>query len=185
MGESGPFTVFPLLATKGFLLRKIKVSDAPNMFDYFSRKEVVEYYDVELLTSQQQAIELIEGLLYRYNAGKQIRWGITLKDKAGIIGTCGFHSIELEHQKAEIGYELHPDYWGRGIMTEIIQKIVEYGFNNMDLNRIEAFYNPLNHASRRVLEKNGFQYEGTLRERFLVNGKFVDAAIAAILKEEL
>lgn len=185
MGGLDPFKVFPFLETKGFLLRKLEVTDAPKLFDYFSRKEVVEYYDVEVLTSQQQAVELIEGLLYRYNARKQIRWGIILKDKDEIIGTCGFHSIEMEHLKAEIGYELHPDYWGRGIMTEVIQTIVDYGFKHMDLNRIEAFYHPLNYASRRVLEKNGFQYEGVLRERFHINGKFVDAAIASILKKEI
>ncbi|WP_077214338.1 GNAT family N-acetyltransferase [Bacillus dakarensis] len=184
MGWDDAFEDFPVLETERFYLRKIELTDAKSIFNYFSKNEVTKFYDLETFSSEQEAIELIHSLLYRYKAKKQIRWGIQPKDRLGIIGSCGFHALELEHFKAEIGYELHPDYWNKGIMTEVIQRVVEYGFTNLELNRVEAFYEPLNHGSQKVLEKNGFKIEGILKKRFLEKGKFVDAAIAAVLREE-
>ncbi|MDZ5471997.1 GNAT family protein [Bacillus sp. 31A1R] len=178
------FEQFPELETDRFILRKLKMSDAPNMFDYFSKDEVTKYYDLATFTSEQQATDLIERLLTRFEEGKQIRWGIALKETDNLIGTCGFHSIEPEHSKVEIGYELHPNYWNKGVMSEVISKILDYGFNKMELNRVEAFYDPENIASRKVLEKNGFIFEGVLRKRFFEKGNFLDGAISAILKED-
>lgn len=183
MGWDEAFEEFPVLDTERFRLRKIELTDASNMYSYFSQDRVTEFYDLETFSSKQQAVELIESLLFRYQSRKQIRWGIARKENNELIGTCGFHALEKDHFKAEIGYELHPDYWGSGVMAEVIAKVVNYGFNEMGLNRIEAFYDPLNHASRRVLEKNGFEFEGILRKRFFEKGKFVDAAISALLKE--
>lgn len=182
MGWDAAFEVFPVLETERFYLRKIELSDANSLFDYFSKNEVTKFYDLETFSSVQEAIELIHSISYRYKMKKQIRWGIQPKDQTGIIGTCGFHALEREHFKAEIGYELHPDCWNKGIMTEVIQKIIEYGFTSLELNRVEAFYEPLNHGSRKVLEKNGFKTEGILKKRFFEKGKFVDAAISAIIR---
>lgn len=184
MGWSTAFGDFPVLETERFTLRALELTDAPSLFRYFSKEEVTEFYDVELLTSEQQAVEMIQGLLYRYKERKQIRWGIQAKGQHEIIGSCGFHELEFEHSKAEIGYELHPDYWGKSVMTEVVQRVIHYGFSEIGLNRIEAFFEPLNSRSRKVLEKNGFKFEGVLRKRFLVKGKYVDAAVAAILRDD-
>lgn len=184
MGFDQAFADFPQLETDRVRLRKLKLTDAPSMFSYFSKDEVTKYYDLDTFISVKQAEELIERLLYRYEMRKQIRWAIVLKETDQLIGTCGFHAIEEEHWKAEIGYELHPDFWGKGIMTEVIKAAVQYGFNEIGLNRIEAFYDPENISSARVLEKNGFINEGLLRKRFFEKGKFVDGAISAIIKED-
>ncbi len=177
------FSSFPVLKTDRLILRKLKKTDVPNMFSYFSQEEVTKYYDLESFTSEKQAEELIERFFNRYEEKKQIRWAITLKESDELIGTCGFHSIEPEHRKAEIGYELHPTFWGKSIMTEAVSAIIQFGFNEMTLNRIEALYDPRNMSSGRVLEKCGFEYEGVMRKRYFEKGKFVDAAIAAILNE--
>ncbi|MBS4190810.1 GNAT family N-acetyltransferase [Bacillus sp. FJAT-49705] len=177
------FAEFPELETEKVILRKLQMSDAPRMFSYFSKDEVTKFYDLDTFTSEIQAADLIERLLNRYHERKQIRWAIVLKETGLFIGTCGFHAIEEEHWKAEIGYELHPDHWGQGTMTEVIGAVIQYGFNEMKLNRIEAFYDPQNISSGRVLEKNGFVYEGVLKKRFFEKGKFVDAAISAIIKD--
>lgn len=177
------FSLFPVLETDRLILRRLEKYDAPNMFSYFSKDEVTEYYDLESFTSEIQASELIERFITRYEEKKQIRWAITLKESDELIGTCGFHAIEPEHWKAEIGYELHPSFWGKGIMTEAVSTVIQYGFNVMSLNRIEAFYDPRNISSARVLEKCGFEYEGILKKRYFEKGQFVDAAIAGILKE--
>lgn len=183
MGFSQAFAEFPELETDRVILRKLQIEDALGMFSYFSKDIVTEFYDLDTFTSVKQAEELINRLLLRYEMGKQIRWAIVLKDTMEFIGTCGFHSIEEENWKAEIGYELHPDYWSQGIMTEVIKTVVEYGFHEIGLNRIEALYDPRNLASAKVLEKNRFEYEGLLKKRFFEKGKFVDGAISAIIKE--
>lgn len=183
MGWDAAFANFPVLETERLMLRKMELTDARGMYHYFSKAEVTKFYDIETFTSEQQALDLIQGLLYRFNEKKQIRWGIHLKGHHGMIGSCGFHALEKENFKAEIGYELDPDYWGKGIMTETIAQIITYGFQELGLNRIEAFYNPLNIASRKVLKKNGFQFEGVLKKRFFIKGEFIDAAISAVLKE--
>ncbi|MED3574691.1 GNAT family protein [Cytobacillus praedii] len=185
MGVEMAFIDFPLLETDRLLLREIRLSDAPNMYSYFSKDEVTKYYNLESFTSEKQAEDLIHRFHQRYSERKQIRWAITLKEKDQLIGTCGFHAVEEKHRKVEIGYELHPDFWRQGIMTEVIEAIIQYGFNHMQLNRIEAFYDPRNESSGRVLEKNGFEVEGVLKKRYFENGKFVDAAISAILNENL
>lgn len=178
------FSSFPVLETERCILRKIELNDALNLFEYMSKEEVTKYYDVETLTSKEQAVDLINGLLQRYMVGRQIRWGITMKNSNKLIGTCGFHALEPDHFKAEVGYELHPDYWGQGIMTEALARIIQYGFTEMGLNRIEALYVPMNTASKKVLEKNGFIYEGLLRKRFFTKDKFIDVELCALLKEE-
>ncbi|MFB6468157.1 GNAT family N-acetyltransferase [Cytobacillus sp. Hz8] len=179
-----PFETFPILETKRMILRQLDRRDAYSLYRYFSIEEVTKYYDLEPFTTEQQAIDLIKRLSYEYTLGEQIRWGIQWKNSRDIIGTCGLHEIEREHFKAEIGYELHPDYWGKGMMTEVIAKVLEYAFFTMGLNRVEAFYHPLNLASKKVLEKNGFQFEGILRQRLYKKGKFMDVALSAVLKEE-
>lgn len=178
------FSAFPVLETDRCILRKIELNDALNLYEYLSRDEVTKYYDLDTLTSKQQVVDLIQGLLYRYKVGRQIRWGISLKSNNNIIGTCGFHALEPDHYKAEIGYELHPDYWGTGIMSEVLARVVGYGFEEMNLNRIEAFYQPANTASKKVLEKNGFIYEGLLKKRFFTKGNFVDVALCALLRDD-
>ncbi|RLQ91083.1 GNAT family N-acetyltransferase [Falsibacillus albus] len=178
------FQSFVDLDTEHLKLRQINMEDAPKMYANFSLDEVTKYYDLETFQSIEQAEQLIQKLLRGFAAGKQIRWAITIKPHHELIGTIGFHEIEREHRKAEIGYEIHPDFWGRGIVTEAIKEIVRFGFEEMDLNRMEAFYDPENIASQKVLHKNGFVFEGVLRKRFFEKGQFVDAAISSIIREE-
>jgi [ribosomal protein S5]-alanine N-acetyltransferase len=176
------FEQFPLLETERFYLRQLKIEDAPQIFGYFSLDPVTKYYNLESFTQGQQALELIEKFNQGYREKRQIRWGAELRETGTLVGTCGFHAIDAKHLKAEIGYELHPDYWGKGMMPEITKEILRFGFGEMGLNRIEALYHPQNEQSWTVLKKSGFEYEGTLRKRWFDKGSFVDAAIASIIK---
>jgi len=178
------FDSFPELNTNRLFLREISQEDAEAIFDYFSMDIVTEYYDLETFDEIIEAKQLIKAFRHRYLENKAIRWGIVLKGENRLIGTCGFHSIEFEHDKLEIGYELHPTYWKRGIMTEAITAIIKIGFESMNANRIEAFYDPDNVASEQLLKKVGFQKEGVLRERFFEKGQYVDATVASYLRRD-
>ncbi|WP_427051612.1 GNAT family N-acetyltransferase [Paenibacillus sp. TC-CSREp1] len=175
---------FPILETERFVLRQITQNDSLDIFQYFSLEEVTRFYDVESFTDINPAEELIQKWNERFEKNQAIRWGITLKSESRVIGTCGFHGWMKNHYKAVIGYELSPKYWHQGFMTEVIEKVVEYGFNNLELNRIEAFVEPKNVGSRRVLEKTGFREEGILKEHYFWKNRFVDNVIYALLKKD-
>lgn len=111
-------------------------------------------------------------------------FAITVDDKA--IGSIGvFRQGNIHRQTAELGYYIAEEYWGRGIMTEAVKQICEYVFGNSDIIRIYAEPFAYNTASCKVLEKAGFQYEGTLRNNAVKNGKIIDMKMYALLKTEM
>ncbi|WP_108669778.1 GNAT family N-acetyltransferase [Peribacillus acanthi] len=175
---------FPVLNTERFVLRKIVESDAQEIFEYFSDDAVTKYYDLDSFTNIEQAHEVIKRWEKRFEVHQGFRWGIALKENNRLIGSCGFHNWAKEHFKAEIGYEVTPAYWRKGVITEVLQAVLQFGFEEMDLFRIEAYYDPENIASKGSLEKAGFTYEGTLRKAAFEKGRFCDASVCSILKEE-
>jgi ribosomal-protein-alanine N-acetyltransferase len=102
-----------------------------------------------------------------------------------MVGTCGFAAIDNENNVGELGYVLNPKLWGLGIAVEAGQAIIGFGFNELGLNRIEAKYIVGNTASRRVMEKLGMKYEGTMRSSMLIKGIYRDIGICSILKSEV
>jgi ribosomal-protein-alanine N-acetyltransferase len=127
---------------------------------------------------------LIQRLQASYDRRESIFWCITLKGEDAVIGSCCFWNFSLGFHCAEIGYELHRAYWRKGVMAEAISAIVTYGFTKLGLHRIEA--NPLagNVASRKLLLKLGFTYEGNLRQRVFFRDQFLDQHYFGLLKDE-
>lgn len=117
--------------------------------------------------------------------GKEVTFAIR-DDAAGLIGVIGADGYEfgLNH-RAEFGYWLARPYWGKGIMTDAVKTYVHYAFTELELLRLTAHVFVFNLASARVLEKNGFQWEGRLRKHFYKDGKLIDANLYGLLKEDL
>lgn len=110
---------------------------------------------------------------------------LELKDSGEIIGRCGIHNWNEEHQRAEIGYSLNdPAHMNKGYMSEAASSIIQYCFETLKLHRLEALASELNIPSIRIIKKNGFQEEGVLREHWLVEGKFEDTTAFSILSSE-
>lgn len=175
----------PRLETDRLVLRSLELDDALRIFHNFSQDCVTEFYDLKTFTKMEEAVDLINIWNQRTAAGEGLRWAIAFKETPELlIGTCGFHNFSKENNRAEIGYELSPEEWGKGLMTEAIQCIVAYGFETLKLHRIEAFIDPLNHASRALLHKNGMKTEGVLRDYFFEKDRFVDAEMLSILESE-
>ena len=102
-----------------------------------------------------------------------------------IIGLCGFHTWHTDHNRAEIGYGLFDDnYKGQGIMSEVLTLIVDYGFRNMGLERIEAFVSPNNIPSIKLLKRIKFKEEGYLKHHYFHNNKMDDSIVFALLRSE-
>lgn len=178
------FNAFPVLTTGHLRLREIQPSDAEALFDYFSRDEVTEFFDLPTFKTLDEAHNLVKMWEERYAMKDTIRWAICLKKQPDkLIGTCGFHNFATEHFRAEIGYELHPDFWQKGLMTEAISTIIQFGFTTLQLNRIEAFIDPANLVSRKLLGKVGLISEGVLHDYFFEKERFVDGEIFALLRK--
>jgi [ribosomal protein S5]-alanine N-acetyltransferase len=177
-------SAFPVIETDRLLLRQLRSSDSADVFHYFSMDEVTKYYDLESFTAVEQAEQLIEKFNQRFENNQGYRWGITLKAEDRVIGSCGFHSWEKRHFRAEIGYELSPEYWRKGIMAEVLRAVLQYGFSQLEINRIQAFIDRDNVSSRKLLEKAGFKEEGTLKDYFFEKNRFVDAVIFSVVQRE-
>lgn len=111
----------------------------------------------------------------------QILWGAEKKT----IGWCGYHTWYFQHDRAEIGYGIFAEELrNQKIMSQVIPYVIEYGFGNMDLNRIEAFVAEYNTPSVKLLEKLGFEREGVLKQHYCVNGRHEDSTLFALLRED-
>ena len=97
------------------------------------------------------------------------------------MGYIGFWRIMKEHHRAEIGYALHPDLWGQGLMSEAVAATLHYGFQKMKLHSVEAGVKPDNTASIHVLERSGFILEGHFKQNYCLNGVFVDSMVYSLL----
>ena len=103
--------MFPILTTERLYLREIKVTDINRMYSILSREEVTRYYGLDAVKNSSEVLELIHYFKEMYDTRKGIRWGIIHKETDILIGSCGFNAYQERNKRAEIGYELHPDYW--------------------------------------------------------------------------
>jgi RimJ/RimL family protein N-acetyltransferase len=119
---------------------------------------------------------------FTHHQGRPVHWAIRGADGI-LIGGCGFDGFQVgRSHRAELGYWLAKPYWGRGIMTAVVQRLCRHAFDEFELAKITAHVFSYNPASARVLEKSGFEQEGFLRKHFLKDGKFIDARLFALLK---
>jgi ribosomal-protein-alanine N-acetyltransferase len=157
-------TSIPELVTERLRLRAPAPGDAAALLAVLGDPEVTRYHNVPTLTSLAEAQGLFERLERRQAARETIRWAIELVEHGEMIGTVGLLRFDWEHRHAELGYEIARRWWGRGLAPEAAAAVVGYGFSVMGLHRIEAGVLPENAVSVRVLEKLGFQEEGTRRD---------------------
>lgn len=174
---------FPRLETDRLLLRKIVPSDAAALYAIFSDDEVTRYYDLPTMTDPADANTMVRRMAARTKHGQAIRWGIVRKQDRAFVGTCGFH-FQAAGFKAEIGYDLGREYWHQGYMSEALRAMLTYGFETLQLNRIEALVMPGNEASTAVLLRLGFTEEGVLREFAFFKGQYHDLRFFSLLRHE-
>ena len=175
------FTPFPLLSTKRLILRQITKEDVKEAFQIRSDSNVMRYIDRPMAVTMEDAFQFIQRVEDNLTNSNGINWALTLKDDDSLIGTIGFHRIEKENYRAEIGYMLATPFHRKGLMQEAITVAIDYGFKIMNLHSIEAKINPDNKASAGLLEKNGFVKEAYFKENYYYNDKFLDTAIYSLL----
>ncbi len=160
------------------------MTDADEIFFLRSDKEVIRYIDRPPAKSLEEASGFIQKITELEKNNESVTWAITLKGNDKLIGTICYWNIRKEHYRAEIGYLLHPDFWGKGIMKEAMAEVIKYGFKVMNLHSIEANVNPDNKASIKLLEGYNFFREAYFKENYFFNGKFLDTAIYSLLADQ-
>lgn len=176
---------FPELQTQRLLLRQFSREDTNAMLDYLSDPEVMKHYGMAPFSSEQDAADEIDWYDSLIEKETGIRWALTLGESSPVIGSCGFHNLDRRHNRAELGYELSSEHWGRGYMSEAMRAILAYGFSELSLNRIQALVEPGNAASIAMLRKLGFTQEGLLAQYEFTLGKYDDLWMFSLLRSGL
>lgn len=176
--------LFPAIETERLVLREVTKNDAESLLAYLSDQQVTRHMGLDPFVSAEDALDEIEWYQSIFANGTGMRWGITIKGEDHVIGSCGFLNRTQKHNRSEIGFELSREHWGKGIAAEALSAVIEYGFSELKLNRIEALIEPANSPSQKLVEKNGFTKEGLLRDYEYTQGKYDDLYMYSLLKRE-
>lgn len=172
------------LTTERLKLRPLAVSDAAQLFSIFSDPRVMRYWSSAPWTSIDTAHEMIARDANALAAGEHVRLGMESVADGRLIGHCSLFNFNAQCQRCDIGYGMAFDAWGHGYMHEALTALLNYGFAELALNRVEADIDPRNLASAKTLERLGFQKEGFLRERWVVDGAVSDSGIYGLLRRD-
>ncbi|WP_306464356.1 GNAT family N-acetyltransferase [Sporosarcina koreensis] len=173
---------FPVLETDRLHLVEVNKEHAQGLFDNFSNPAVVQYYGMDPMTELVQAEKLVERFKNSFLTGHSMRWAIIRKEDNRFVGTIGLNNLSKGMKRAEIGFEMHPDFWRTGITSEALKAVLHYSFTEMGLHRMGAVTFMDNVASIKLLEKHGFEQEGILRSYLFQGGQSFDARVFSVLK---
>ncbi|THB81148.1 MAG: N-acetyltransferase [Desulfobacteraceae bacterium] len=172
------------LSTKRLLLRPLTGHDAKVLFSIYSDPDVMVFWNTPPWTDMAKAEEMICKDTEALKSGSYLRLGVESKEEPKLIGTCILFSFSEQCKRAEIGYILAKEFWGKGLMNEALTALIDYAFKELALNRIEADIDPRNSASEKILRRLGFLKEGHLRERWIINNEVTDSFIFGLLKKD-
>jgi [ribosomal protein S5]-alanine N-acetyltransferase len=168
---------FPALSTRRLKLRAVTPDDTARFHVILSLPEVTRLSSLPDAPSGDESAEFVQQMYGLFPSGTGCAWAIESVTSQDLIGAVRFNYFFPAWKCGEVGYELHPDFWGRGLMTEALHAVAACGHRFFALNRIDAWTLRGNKASDRVLEKSGFQYEGTARQKGWFKGAFHDLRI--------
>ncbi len=174
------------ITTPRLILREIVADDWPAVLAYQRDLRYLRYYawtertedDVRAFT------QMLAGLRDKHQPRREFQLAITLPGDPTLIGNCGIRRKPENEWEADIGYELNPEYWGRGYVTEAVAAMVDFGFRELGLHRVSSWCIADNAASSRVMERLGMKSEGFLRENEHFKGQWWDTLLYGLLKEE-
>lgn len=173
-----------VLRTPRLALRFLDAGDAAALFAIFSDPAVMRYWATGPWTTLDQANTSLRDTQRDYRDGGALRMGIEVAGAPGIVGTCTLFGLNRTTRRAELGYALAQRCWGQGYMHEALGAFLKHAFGPLALHRIEADIDPRNAPSARALERLGFQREGFLRERWIVEGEVCDTVLYGLLARE-
>lgn len=174
----------PTIDADRVTLRWISAADTDAFFAIYSNPEVMRYWSTPPLADREVAANLISKIHEDWQRRLILKWGIARHTDNLLIGSITLFNLDFSNRRAEIGYALGREHWGQGYMIEALMAVLEFAFETLALNRIEADVDPRNVASIKTVERLGFQREGYLRERWQVAGEIQDALYYGLLRSD-
>lgn len=171
---------FPELSTERLLLQRILPADQAFIFEGLSHPSVIPFYGVRYESFDATGVQMdwYEKMLQE---GTGFAWKMVEKKSGAPVGVISVYYYKEEHRKAETGFWLLPDFWSKGYASEALKEVILYCKEQMHLHRLEAFVEEGNKASCFLLEKNGFQHEGLMKDCEKKEGRFISLHIYALL----
>ncbi|WP_010134169.1 GNAT family N-acetyltransferase [Ochrovirga pacifica] len=163
---------FPTIKTNRLLLREITDFDLENIFNGLSNPKVIQHYGISF-----NNLDATKEQMIWFADKKQMWWAICSLDNQTFYGAGGLNDINNQEHKAEIGLWLLPEFWGKGIMKEVLPLISDFGLKKLKLNRIEGFVETDNVNCKNAMSKLDFKNEGTIQNYEIKNGKLISVDV--------
>jgi ribosomal-protein-alanine N-acetyltransferase len=174
----------PVLETDRLILRSFSEKDVDDVYEYASNPIVTEFLPWEYHKTKEDSLQFLNYSKELFDSQDNIDFAIELKSKNKVIGSISIRKWNDANRCADIGYVLSLKYWRLGIMTEAIKRIVRFGFDELNVVRIEAHCDENNIGSYKAMGNAGLKYEGLLRKKVFMKNKFCNVKFYSILKEE-
>lgn len=173
------------IETERCILRRIVPTDYIAMYENWAKyDEVCKYYPFTPASDIEIYKEKVERWVSNYESDSYFHWVIEWKETGDLVGTINLGNVEESCLMSDTCYMLSPKLWNRGIMTEVLNAVLDYAFNDIGLNRVQAEVFEGNDASSKVLKKCGMVLEGIARQRYYKNEEFIDTALWAIIASD-
>lgn len=179
------FDSFPVLETERLVLREAQPSDADDLLKLRSDPEAERYMDRDRMGTLEEAQTNIEKVRQDFVSQKGVNWQLIDRETGNWMGYIGFWRMDPGNCRGEIGYALLPGFWRKGFMSEAMEPVLKFGFEQLHLHSVVANVNTENQASMALLERFGFVKEAYHREDYLHNGKFLDSILYGLLERDL
>jgi RimJ/RimL family protein N-acetyltransferase len=183
--RADPFaTGLPTVEGADLRLRALEPRDREQVFALYADKEAVRFGFQPKMDTADDATALIERTRTLAAERSVFHWGVARTEDDRVVGHATLFHLDVEQGRAEIGYSIVRDLWGRGLGRRAVGLLVGFAFDTLELRRVEADVDPRNEASLRLVERLGFVREGYLRERWLLGGEIQDAVLFGLLRRE-
>jgi len=184
MKTSGIFKGIPILETENYILRGVTGQDVPALFTFLSDKETMKFITPHPIKTEAEVSDAVQDSLENFQEQKEIPWVIIDKKTDRLIGQFRFHKLHLWHKKTDMNVVISKKHQSTGVMTELMEKVLEFGFEILDLNRIVGDIFAGNARSKKLLENYGFHKDGIMRQTDFDGERYHDTVVYSMLRSE-
>lgn len=173
------------IETERLILRKFEYTDDEAMLKHWVADEKIQsLYSEPVYSTKEEVKGLLDKYIGSYDKSDYYRWAVVEKKSGECIGQIAYFLVDNKNHFAEIEYCIGSDFQCKGYATEATKAVIAYGFNKMNLHKVQICTKAINKPSKRVIEKCGFTYEGTLRDYFYMDGEYVGRLYFSMLRTE-
>ena len=173
------------ITTDRLILRRFEYSDDDSMLrNWIADEKIQSMYSEPVYSTKEEVKELLDKYIGSYERPDYYRWAVIEKASGECIGQIAYFLVDSKNHFAEIEYCIGAEFQCRGYATEATKAVIAFGFDRINLHKVQICTKTINKPSRRVIEKCDFTYEGTLRDYFFMNGEYVGRHYFSILREE-